>query len=210
MRVTKAVVQPRPRLNLHLRQQAHGLPVDRGRGRRHLGRSAPLLLQQLEQGGVAEVLLEIDAGGEILGIDLRHGQARGPEIAGKTEEGGVLVPVAMLGPDGRAAVRRLQPEEPALGPMRRQGAGRDGRSAKVAGKEFGETGVHGLAGWNSRQGLAGSYERHRRRSLQACSTAGGDSDCLVIASPARPGVAIQSDELLRHPRPRSAGQTSEV
>ena len=191
VRIAETVVQPRPRLDLHPRQQAHGLHIDRGNGGGDFRRGAPFLLQHFEQGGVAEILLQIDAGGAVFGIDLRHGQARRPEVAGKADERGILILVAVFDSDGGAAVTRGQAEELAIRSVSPQFTDLYGRSAKVLGEEFCETGVHGSADPSSRLGPTDCYERRPPRSLQACSDAGSDSVCLVIASPAQLGVAIQ-------------------
>ena len=75
----------------------------------------------------------------------------------------------MLDADGGAPVARGQAEELALRPIRPQFADLHGRSAKVTGEEFGETGVHGSAGQGARLGATDCYERRPPRSLQACS-----------------------------------------
>ena len=143
MRITHAVVQPLPPFDLHPRQQSHGLSIDRRHGERDLRCCSPLLLQQLEKSGVAEILFKVDAGGEIVSIDFGHRQACCPKMAGKADERGVFVAIAVFDANRRPAVGRHQAEEFPLGTIGPQCAGLHGRGAEAGSKKFCEPGMHG-------------------------------------------------------------------
>ena len=114
--------------------------VNRRRRIRNPGRSPARLLQQLEQRRLTEILLQIDAGGKILGIDVRHRQSGRPEVAREPDERGVF---AVFDPDGGPAVPRFQPEELSVGAMRLQRAGVGRRNTELDAEELCKAGMHG-------------------------------------------------------------------
>ena len=88
-RVAHVVVQRPAGLDLEPRQDLDHLPVQVQR----LGREpavGAIRREELEERRVAQILFQVDPLVEVLGVDLGHGQAALPEVAGELEEGAVL------------------------------------------------------------------------------------------------------------------------
>ena len=62
-----------------------------------------MLAEEFKERGVAEIFFEISACGQILGINLRNGQAMAAKVAGEFEEGDVLFAHGITNADGGEA-----------------------------------------------------------------------------------------------------------
>ena len=104
-RIADLVVQVAAGLDLKARQHGDDLAIgfDDLRGD---GVAGAIGAEEFEERGVAEIFFEVGALAQILGIDLRHGQAMAAKMAGELEEGDILFAHGIENADGAVPGRR--------------------------------------------------------------------------------------------------------
>ena len=74
-----------------------------GKGGGRKVRTCPLLFEEMQEAGVAEVLLEVDIVGEVLGIDFRDREAQAVEVAAEGHKGFIFAGIGVVHADGGGA-----------------------------------------------------------------------------------------------------------
>ena len=143
-RVGDAEVDHAPALDLEAGQEVHDPLVDVN----HRARELPALRlarggERLEQGGVAQILLEPEAAALVRREDLGDRQADAAERAREREERAVLVGIGAVRSDHGRRGRSCHPVVAALRPVGRQAGDLRRRAAEGTDEECDEGVVHG-------------------------------------------------------------------
>ena len=102
-RIADRVVEGAAGFDLKAREQVDGGAVDLDHGRGDAIAGA-IPGEEFEEGGIAQILLEVGAAAEIFGIDFGDGQGVAAEMTGKFEEGRVFLADVVEDADGAGLV----------------------------------------------------------------------------------------------------------